>query len=176
MRDFPPITKALLIINVIIFIANQFGALPYTVSFPGIYSIGTLLAHFSHASLFHLGSNIIGIIIVSPMLEQDLRKKKYILLLLFLWLSQAAAIPFLINAPTLGFSGILLGLLTFFAIRLWVQTRNMSNFTLGRDLLFLVGINVALPLFVPQISFIGHALGALLGLIAATASLIPCRK
>ncbi len=166
MRDFPPITKILLAINILIFVANQFGALPFTIAFPGEYSLGTFLAHFSHAALFHLGSNIIGIVMVSPSLEQGLGAKKYLVLLLWLWLAQATIMPWVMTAPTLGFSGILLGLLTFLAIRLWIRTKHMPGATLGRDLLVLVGINVALPLFVPQISFIGHAIGALLGLIA----------
>lgn len=176
MDRFPPITKALLAINIVIFVANQFGALEYTVAFPGVYSVGTWLAHFSHADLFHLLSNVIGIVIVSPALERGLGGDNYLGLLGYLWLTQAAIMPWVMTSPTLGFSGILLGLLTFLAVRLWIRTRHMPSFTLGRDLLVLVGINVVLPLFVPQISFIGHAMGAVLGLLATGVVLVHERK
>ena len=170
MRDFPPITKILLAINVIIFIANQAGALPYTVAYPGIYSIGTFLAHFSHESLWHLASNVIGIVIVSPILEQNLGMKKYIGLIFFLWMAQVAILPQVLTAPTLGFSGILMGLFTYLAMYLWWLGKENPLQQLGRDLLILVGINIALPLMVPQISFMGHAIGALLGLFAISVS------
>lgn len=176
MRNFPPITKALLAINVIIFIANQVGALPYTVAYPGIYSIGTVLAHFSHASLWHLASNVIGIVIVSPILEQNLRAKKYIGLILFLWLAQVGILPQILTAPTLGFSGILMGLFTYLAMYLWWLEKTNPLRQLGRDLLVLVGINLALPLMVPQISFLGHAIGALLGLVAISINEIVKRS
>ena len=176
MDRYPPITKALLAINVLIFVANQFGALEYTVAYPGVYTIGTWLAHFSHADLFHLLSNVIGIIIVSPSLEKGLGGQNYLALILFLWLSQASIMPWVMQNPTLGFSGILLGLLTFLAVRLWIRTKHVPGFTLGRDLLVLVAINIALPLFMPQISFVGHAMGAGLGLIAVGAVWLHERK
>ncbi len=177
MRDLPPITKILLAINIIIFIANQFGALPYTVSYPGIYSIGTFLSHFSQASLWHLGSNIIGIVIVSPILEKNLGIKKYTGLLLFLWLAQVGILPHILTTPTLGFSGILMGLFTYLAMYLWWLEKENPARQVGRDLLVLVGINLALPLMIPQISFLGHAIGALLGLVAISmAEIIKRRK
>ncbi len=176
MRSYPLITKILLFVLVVIFIANHLGALPYTIAYPGVYSVGTFLAHFSHVSLFHLVSNVIGIIIVSPPLEQGLGKTKYLSLLVFLWLAQVYLLPQLTPSPVLGFSGILLGLLTFLAFRLWVRTRHLPHFTLGRDLLVLVGLNVVLPLFVPQISFVGHALGAALGIVAYGVEVLAERK
>lgn len=168
MRELPIITKILLAINIVIFVANQFGALPYTVAYPGVYNIGTFLAHFSHSSLMHLASNGIGIFMVSPLLERMLGKRKYILLLLFLWLAQAMLLPQVLTAPTLGFSGILMGMFTYLAMSLWWLDHENPLRMFGRDLLVLVGINLALPLLIPQISFLGHAMGAILGLFAVS--------
>jgi rhomboid protease GluP len=176
MRDLPIVTKILLAINIVLFVANQFGALPYTISYPGTYSIGTLLSHFSHVSLMHLASNGIGIFIVSPALERMLGRTKYVFLLLFLWLAQAAILPQIITAPTLGFSGILMGLFTFLALELCWGNRYGPLRMMGRDLLVLVGINLALPLFIPQISFLGHAIGALLGLLAVNVTYLFHRR
>ena len=168
MRDLPLITKILLAINIVLFVANQFGALPYTIAMPGVYDIGTVLSQFSHKSLMHLASNGIGIFIVSPLLEKLLRPKRYLLLLLFLLVAQSALLPQIITAPTLGFSGILMGLFTYLALTLWWLDKNNPLQLFGRDLLVLVGLNLALPLLVPQISFLGHALGAILGLFAVS--------
>lgn len=156
--------------------ANQFGALPYTVAYPGIYNIGAFLSHFSHESLMHLASNGIGIFMVSPLLERLLGEKKYIFLLLFLWLAQVALLPQILTAPTLGFSGILMGLFTFLALKLWWLDKNNPLQRFGRDLLVLVAINIALPLLVPQISFLGHAMGAILGLFAVSFSEVLKRR
>lgn len=176
MRDLPPITKILLAINVILFIANQFGALSYTIALPGIYDIGTVLSQFSHKSLMHLASNGIGIFIVSPLLERILKTKQYLLLLLFLVLAQSALLPQIITAPTLGFSGILMGLFAYLALKLWWLESGNPLRMFGRDLLVLVGINLALPLLVPQISFLGHALGAILGLFAVSVTHLFSRR
>ena len=176
MRNIPIITKILLAINVVIFVANQFGALSYTIAYPGIYDIGTFLSQFSHESLMHLASNGIGIFIVSPLLERMLGEKKYILFLLFLWLAQTAILPQILNAPTLGFSGILMGMFTYLAMSLWWLDYKNPLHMLGHDLLVLVGINLVLPLLIPQISFLGHALGAILGLFAVSFSEILKRR
>lgn len=171
MRRYPPITTALLAVNATIFLANQFGALLWTVSLPGVYGPGALLAHFSHASLMHLLMNCWGIFIISPSLEQMLGRQRYLTLLLWLWVAQAAILPQVQTAPTLGFSGMLMGMLTFFALRL----RETAYRGASRELLILVGINLALPLMMPQISFIGHAAGALLGGVAYLAGRVGNR-
>jgi membrane associated rhomboid family serine protease len=176
MRDLPLITKILLAINVVIFVANQFGALPYTVAYPGVYSLGTFLSHFSHASLMHLASNGIGIFMISPLLERMLGAKKYVIFLLFLWLAQVAILPQILTAPTLGFSGILMGMFTYLALKLWWLEPGNPLRMFGRDLLVLVGINLATPLLIPQISFLGHAIGALLGLVAISLAEIFRRR
>jgi len=162
MRRYPPITTVLLAVNAAIFLANQFGALQWTISLPGVYGPGALLAHFSHASLMHLLMNVWGIVVISPSLEQLLGERKYATLLLWLWVAQAAILPQVQTAPTLGFSGILMGMLTFFALRL----RETAYRGVSRDLLVLVGLNLALPLMIPQISFAGHAIGVVLGGVA----------
>lgn len=148
--------------------ANQFGALQYTVAYPGIYSLGTFLSHFSHASFMHLASNGIGIFMISPILEQMFGAKKYVVFILFLWLAQVAILPPILTAPTLGFSGILMGMFTYLALKLWWLGPQNPLRMFGRDLLVLVGINLVLPLLMPQISFLGHAIGALLGIFVAS--------
>lgn len=175
MRDLPLITKILLAINVIIFVANQFGALPYTIAVPGVYNIGTILSQFSQKSFMHLASNGIGIFIVSPLLEKLLRPKRYLFLLLFLLLAQSALLPQIITTPTLGFSGVLMGLFTYLAFTLWGLDKNNPLQLFGRDLLVLIGLNLALPLLIPQISFRGHALGAILGLFAVSVTYLFSR-
>lgn len=168
MRKFPPITTALFVVNGVIFLANQVGALPYTVSMPGMYGPGAILANFSHVSFMHLLMNGWGIMVISPALEQMLGQRRYATLLLWLCVALAAGMPQIQSAPTLGFSGMLMGILTFFALRL----RETAYRSAGRDLLVLVGINLALPLMVPGISFAGHALGAVLGGVAYLAQRI----
>ncbi|MBT3348880.1 rhomboid family intramembrane serine protease [bacterium] len=163
-----PISTALLAINGVIFFANQFGALPWTVSFPGIFSSGTVLAHFSHFSFLHLAMNAYGIFLFSPILEKMFGRARYIFFLLFLWIFLSVAMPFFQTAPTLGFSGMMLGMMSALALILFFKTQKNATHPLrqfAKSLAVLLVINLALPFFLPQISFAGHAVGAVGGLI-----------
>jgi membrane associated rhomboid family serine protease len=93
---------------------------------------------------------------ISPFVERRIPGMRYGALIFALWmLTVGVTFPFM-HYPTLGFSGIMLGLLTF-TIGLYRHQREFAKTLLGW-----LGINIAIGLL-PQISFVGHLGGAFAG-------------
>ena len=93
---------------------------------------------------------------ISLLLEQHLYPSRYIGIIVAIWILTSLSTMPLIIAPTLGFSGILMGLLAF-CVGLFQHRKQFS-----RELLIWLGINIVIG-FIPQISFWGHLCGALSG-------------
>jgi membrane associated rhomboid family serine protease len=89
MRTLTPVVEKILIINIIIFLANKFiglnlvGLLGLRYIFSSQFNPYQLLTHlFTHASFYHLFSNMFTLITFGPILEYYLSSKRFLYLYL----------------------------------------------------------------------------------------------
>lgn len=155
-----PVTTGLLIINGVIFILNLIGFSAYTISHPGIINSGTFLAHLSHIEPLHMLMNMVILYRLGPLLETQLKSPQFFNLFLVLWFGLVGLLFWVQDAPIVGFSGILMGMICF----LMFLSRGMNK-QFSQSLLFLLGLNIFVGFF-PRVSFWGHLGGALVGLCA----------
>jgi membrane associated rhomboid family serine protease len=178
-----PITYALIAINIAVYVigASQFGGL----SRPelGILHNGTIYRHgvlfgpwvvhggwlrlvsnmFLHASLIHIGSNMLSLFFIGPQVEQYLGKARYIGLYFVAGLAgSAGALVADPLSPTLGASGAIFGILGALLIIEWQATGRLA----GMAMTWIV-INLFLTFSIPGIS-VGAHIGGLIGGILVT--------
>ena len=126
-----------------------------------------LTSGFAHASIMHIGFNMLALWIIGPQLELALGRARF-LALYFLSLFAASAAVLWAGPEfqsTLGASGAIYGL---FAALLVIVRKVGGDL---RSLLVLMGLNIFLTFAVPNISWQGH-LGGFLGGFAITALLV----
>lgn len=153
-----PLTTVCIGLNLLVFIAYHLGILPITmmVALPGSIGINTFLAHIAHIDMLHIAMNMVVFTQIGSILEQRLGSPTYgISLIAILLLTVFIGQPFL-HDPTLGFSGILMGLIVL-AAGVMSHYRGFSQ-----QMLVLVGINLVTGLL-PGISFLMHFVGAVAG-------------
>ncbi len=153
-----PITVTIIIINVVVFIGIHLKLISFTsaVSLPQTYHIGTFLSHFSHVEWWHILMNMAIFYNISPLIESRLSQITYALIIFSIWIILAFLIIPFIQTPSLGFSGILLGLLAF-ATGLYWHVKQISH-----QLMSWIGLNILIGLL-PMVSFIGHVGGVVAG-------------
>lgn len=153
-----PVTTFVLAINVLIFVGFHLGLMPLSLMLasPGVIGPQTFLAHVSHIDLLHILMNMAIFAQIGPILERQLGGSLYALcLILILALTAFLGQPFL-TGYTLGFSGVVMGLLVLGA-------GVMSHYrAFSQQLLVLVGVNLITGLL-PGISFLMHLTGAIAG-------------
>ncbi|KMQ64040.1 membrane protein [Chryseobacterium sp. BLS98] len=86
-NNIPPITRNLIIINVIVFVASYFlgnKAIEYLAGFypfsPFFHSWQVITHMFMHGSIMHILFNMLTLYSFGPILEQSLGEKKYLIL------------------------------------------------------------------------------------------------
>lgn len=124
-----------------------------------------LTSAFLHASILHLGMNMLVLWIIGPPLEEYFGHSRYALVYLVSALAGAAgALIWSPHAPTVGASGAIWGImgaaLVLEARRIWV---------FGGQALGLVVFNLAITFLIPGISIGGHIGGLIGGGICALA-------
>jgi membrane associated rhomboid family serine protease len=178
-----PITKALIAINVAIYLigASQAGGL--TDPGNGIYVHGTLYRHavlygpwvvhggwyrlvtvmFLHENLIHIGFNMYALWVIGTPVEQYLGRTRYVGLYLVSGLAGGAGAvvqaPFV---PVVGASGAIFGILGAMLIIEWQITGRLA----GNAMTWIV-INLIISFAIPNISWGGH-IGGLIGGILIT--------
>lgn len=153
-----PLTFGVVIINTIIFLLTISGTITPIVSTPGIINLHGVLANFSHYDLMHFAFNMLILWQISPLIEVKFRGTFYATIIIGLTTLTTLGVARLSAYPTLGFSGIGLGLMVFAGMMYW------KNPQISRQLLGWAGANIVLGLM-PGISFAGHFVGALAGLL-----------
>ena len=172
------VTKILIGINVLVFLANlaqgssfrqtsgsifEKGALFISVPFyPGGLAEGEwwrlLTAAFLHGSLIHLGLNMFVLWFIGAPVEQAIGRGRFLALYIVSGLAgSAGALLFSPNAVTVGASGAIFGILGAALVLEWQR-----SYVLGGQALGLIVINLVLTFAIPNISVGGH-LGGLLG-------------
>lgn len=118
-----------------------------------------------HADMQHLIINLFSFILISPM-ETILGGKLFLLIIIFIWLVNTLIITLLqstvpkFNRYSLGFSGVVIGLMVVYA---WLLYKNKNTAYLNIGLLLL---SIIPQFFSKGISFEGHLSGFVAGLIA----------
>ncbi len=169
-RQYQNISKILVGINVVVFIANYifgysllqfiFGALP-------LLSVRTwisiLLAGFTHFSLMHIFFNMSFLLSVGPMLEQILGRSKFLVLYFASLMFSGVVVVLASNniAMTAGASGALYGLFAYFVCYMLKYGTDPMH---KRNVLSTFGINLLITFLIPGISIAGHIGGALCGI------------
>lgn len=126
-------------------------------------------AGFLHADLAHILFNMWALYILGPQLERSVGSAAFASLYLAALLSGGAAFFLLTpEGQAVGASGAIFGLFGAWLVIAYRNRRSAWGRAGFNQLLVLLGINLALPLFIPRIAWQAH-LGGLLagGLIAA---------
>lgn len=186
-----PITKALIAINVAIYLvtASQGGGLNSPggnlfskmillgnrVTSQGIYPYGDLAhdhqwyrlvsAMFLHASIIHIGFNMYALWVIGTPVEQYLGRARYVGLYFVSGLAgSAGALLATPSTPTLGASGAVFGILGAMLILEWQATGRFAG-----NAMAMIVINLIITFAIPGISYGAH-LGGLAGGILVTLS------
>jgi membrane associated rhomboid family serine protease len=171
------VTKSLIAINVAIYLVtavqgNGVNA-PGGTLFDKMLLFGPAVGHgdwwrlitaaFLHASLLHIGFNMLALWWIGAPVEQYLGRARYLGLYLVSGLAgSAGALVFAPNPPPLSASGAIFGILGAMLILEWQATGR-----LGGNAMTLIVINLALSFALANISIGGH-IGGLIGGILVT--------
>lgn len=153
-----PVTTTLVIINLAIFLLNRSGIIYPIVSMPGILNLNAVLANFSHYGFIHFAFNMMILWQISPLIEVKFRGIFYGGIVLALLSIVTLGVARFSDYPTLGFSGIGLGMMVLAGFLYW------RNKMISKQLLGWAVANIFIGLL-PGISFAGHFVGAAAGLI-----------
>lgn len=155
-----PITSLIVALNLVIYLLVLTGFFsPVTfLSTPGVLTTGSFLSHFSHFDFLHLLMNMVVFSQISPFLERALSPLHYVVSVLAIWLLTVFIAQPFVSVFSLGFSGILMGVIAMTALLYWRIT------PLRQQLLIMTLVNIAIG-FLPGISFLMHFVGAVSGAI-----------
>ena len=128
------------------------GNIPHTLA-------SVVLFQFLHGDIFHLLMNGIFLYQAWPEVETRMSKSRFWYFFLFSTIFVALSLHFLSDAITIGMSGFCMALLSYLWIDLFTTKHPLAN-----QILIMLIINIALWLS-GNISFVGHASGAVFGLI-----------
>jgi membrane associated rhomboid family serine protease len=129
MFNITPVVKNLLIINIVVFLAQNILSSLYVTEYLGLWSIGTDLFKpyqlftymFAHAGLGHIFFNMLGLFMAGPILESFWGQKRFLTFYIVTGLG-AGAIKIIIdyyfqtNSFMIGASGAVYGLITAFGV------------------------------------------------------------
>ena len=167
------VTKAMIAINVLVYLAclAQGSSLGQTSG--KIFEKGALYVHggldqgewwrlitaaFLHASILHIGMNMVVLWIVGAPVEQALGRGRFLVLYIVSGLAgSAGALIFSPDAVTVGASGAIFGILGAALV-----LESQRSYVLGGQAFGLIVINLVLTFAIPNISVGGH-LGGLAG-------------
>ncbi len=173
-----PVTQVILFINVGIFLlAYLTGRTELTIRFGQINELilsgewyRMITAAFLHADPFHIFFNMYALYIFGPQIERQMGGLPFAAMYMSAALAGSAA--YLVSgAPNvaIGASGAIFGLFGAWIGATYSQRHTPAGRALFRRLAILLGINLALPLFVARIAWEAHVGGLVAGLLIVTA-------
>ncbi len=192
--EIPYITYSLVGLNLVMFgfelalggsenlqVLFELGALvPAAVVQGSWWRLGT--ATLLHFGITHLSMNMLGLLFLGPFVERGLGIFRYLvvywgagigsmLTITFLWLLGLTQSDFVVGA-----SGSIMGLIGSAAIILlsmWYRHKSQVALRHLRKILLIIGLQIVFDLTSPQISFIGHLSGLIIGSLLTAALLTP---
>ena len=118
-------------------------------------------ALFVHASVLHILFNMYSLYIFGPVLERTLGRGRFLALYLISGFGGSVAVLVLGAGAVVGASGAIFGLMgAFFIIQRGLGGNNVQ-------LLIVIGLNLAIGFFVPNIAWQAHLGGILIGGLVA---------
>jgi len=161
-KIYVSITTSIILIFIYIFYRSQL--LTQIPCDPTI--VNSLYRHFVHIDLSHIVSNIFALIVLSKIENKIGSKKFFILLILLIILNTIFDYIFRIivknSKCSIGFSGILFGLLSYSLIT------NSNNGKINLQIIALIIILTIEPSMKSKnVSLVGHSIGAISGIIIA---------
>ncbi len=178
LRPSPELTKVLIAISVIAFLAQSLGGAGLRTGGGEVYRQGVLFGPlvadgewwrlltggFLHGGLLHLGLNMYALWFLGQLLEPALGRVQFALLYFVSLLGGSLGVMLLSpDAPTVGASGAIFGLLG--AALVFGRSRGMDVMASGLGPILL--INLAITFLIPNISIGGHLGGLAAGALAA---------
>lgn len=164
-------TNILIIVNTVIFIFNfLFGYIDIQLLVaqssqnPLMVLVSIFAAGFTHASIMHVGFNMLFLHSIGEVLEHILGKGKFLLLYMLSMLCSGLFVYFF-SAPlsqTVGASGALFGLFGFFIIYI---LRYSASREVKRNVLTTFAINIIITFTISGISIMGHLGGLIFGVV-----------
>lgn len=131
-----------------------------------------LTSAFLHASLMHIGFNMYAVYLFGPRLEREAGAAPYLLAYLASAAAGGAAFIAVRTGETtlaVGASGAVFGLFGIWLVATYRMRRNPAGRAMFNQLVVLLAINGALPIFIPNIAWEAHlgglAAGAVIGLL-----------
>jgi membrane associated rhomboid family serine protease len=179
-RGGSPFTYALIAVNVLIFFAGQFDPelrLRLIVDFaqrPDLVSDGdwyrVISAMFLHGSITHILFNSWALWLFGPVIERRFGSASFLSLYLAAGIAGGAAYQVSGRMQfAVGASGAIFGLFGALLGATYRQRHTPAGRAVFSQLALLLGINLALPLFVPNIAWEAHLGGLAAGMILAAA-------
>lgn len=119
-----------------------------------------------HGSIMHVAFNMYALYLFGPRLEREAGTVPFSLL--YLATAAAGSAAFLIMRSgeftfAVGASGAIFGLLGVWLVALYRTRNTPAGSAMFRQLVILLAINAALPLFIPNVAWEAHAGGFVLG-------------
>ena len=154
------VTSFFLGLNLIVFLVLFLGIISpeLVVYYPGEFGLRTFTWSFVHTELTHLIFNLIAAMQMGMILESNLGSRRLIFVTILIWLLVSVSAYMWIDYPLVGFSGVLMGWVSFGLLSLWKH--KIFRQALGVWL----GLNIIIGLL-PGISFLGHVLGMIAGAV-----------
>lgn len=168
----PPVSRSVLIGTVLVsFLAFVMGGLGASLAQSNQAVAGgewwrLLTAGLVHADFFHLGINMYALYLLAPTLERSILGERGLVATYVASIAAGGAFTFLFLDPSttaVGASGGISGLVGVFVA--FALARRIEP--LLRQLMLVIGINVALPFLIPNIAWQAHVGGFLAGFIIA---------
>jgi membrane associated rhomboid family serine protease len=133
-----------------------------------------LTAAFLHAGLTHLLFNMWALYVLGVELERRVGALPYTALYLAAALSGGAAYQLVGGSiPVVGASGAIFGLFGSWIVVAWRARGSAAGRAGLRQMLVLLGINLALPLFIPGIAWQAHLGGFAAGVVVTGLWMVP---
>ncbi|HRI36257.1 MAG TPA: rhomboid family intramembrane serine protease [bacterium] len=124
------------------------------------FAFQVVLFQFFHADIWHLLGNSLSLLIFGNVVERIMGTTRYAWFFIASTLFVSLLILLFSRAPTVGISGFAMAVFAYLALELRAQRHPEFG-----GIAAMVAINIAIG-FLPQISLIGHAAGAVFGVIA----------
>ncbi|MCP4523001.1 MAG: rhomboid family intramembrane serine protease [Candidatus Gracilibacteria bacterium] len=124
-----------------------------------IFFIQIFSSQILHGSLFHITTNAIFIFLFGNVVEEILGKNKFLLFFITSSIFIAAGLLFFSSGSTVGISGFVMALISFFTLALYYK--NDPDYKGG---ITAIVINILIGL-APGVSFVGHLSGTIFGVL-----------
>jgi membrane associated rhomboid family serine protease len=179
-RRATPVTWALIAINVVIFLVGEVSPSLQTRIFDNFAQAPPVLAPgqwwrlftamFLHANILHILFNMYALWLFGPVLERRFGASSYAALYLASGVTGGMLFQLMNQSEwALGASGAIFGLFGALLAASYRQRHTRAGAAIFGQLMLLLALNMALPLFIPSLAWQAHVGGLAAGVVIAAA-------